>query len=378
MKVVVAPDSFKRSLSAQAAAAAIAAGVKRACPDAVIDLAPIADGGEGTVDCMLAAVGGRKVGVVVHDPLGHLVNAFYGLLDDGTVVIEVAAAVGLGLIGEADVDPLQSNTVGVGELIRAALGAGLRRFVIGLGGSATNDAGIGMLYALGARFYDAAGAELAPTPQACLSLERLELADLHPDLGDATIRVACDVSNPLCGPTGATAVYGPQKGVTAELVPVLDGVLARFAMAVEVNRGVAVEALAGAGAAGGLGAAFIGVLGADLVQGIDLVMDLLAFDERVADADLVITGEGRTDAQTVHGKAVFGVATRARAAGVPVICLSGSVAEDAYVLYQHGVTALLAIAPGPITLLQSMRSTGDYLAATAESSVRIFSARRGT
>jgi glycerate kinase len=376
VKVVIAPDSFKGSLSAQDVAAAMAEGVRRACPDAEVDLIPIADGGEGTVDCLLAAVGGQKVWVQVADPLGRPIDAFYGVLPDGTAVLEVAATVGLGLVAPHERDVLRGNTAGVGQLIRLALDHGRRSFVIGLGGSATNDAGLGMLHSLGARFYDADGRELQPTPIGCQTLARVDVSRLHPALADAQIRVACDVSNPLCGPTGATAVYGPQKGVTPELIPVLDEILAQFATVVERDVGVSIRDLPGAGAAGGLGAAFAGVLGAQLVRGIDLVLDLTSFEERASDADLVLTGEGRTDGQTVHGKAVFGVATRARAHGVPVFCLSGAITEEAVSLYQHGVSALFSIAPGPVSLAEAMQSTRDYLTRTAEAATRAFLAGR--
>ncbi|CAM3815986.1 glycerate kinase [Alicyclobacillus pomorum] len=376
MKVVISPDSYKGSLSAQDAAASIAKGVKRACPDAELDLLPIADGGEGTVDCLLAAVGGQKVWVKVPDPLGRTIDGFYGLLPDGTAVIEVAAAAGLGLIAENEREVMRENTAGVGELIRHALDHGRTSFVIGLGGSATNDAGIGMLYSLGARFYDASGHELTPTPAGCRNLAHVDVTNLHPALANARIRVACDVSNPLCGPTGATAVYGPQKGVTTEMIPVLDGILAQFARVVEHDVGISIKDTPGAGAAGGLGAASVGVLQAELVRGIDLVLDITSFDQRVSDADFVMTGEGRTDVQTFHGKVVFGVAVRAKAHGVPVFCLSGCVTEDAASLYQHGITVLLSIAPGPISLAESMQSTKAYLTRVAEAATRAFLAGR--
>lgn len=271
---------------------------------------------------------------------------------------------------------MRGNTFGVGELIRQALDDGHRSFVIGLGGSATNDAGVGMLSALGARFYDVRGQELPPTPQGCRHLARIDLAELHPGLTGARFRVACDVTNPLCGPSGATAVYGPQKGVTPALYPVLDAVLGQFAHALERTVGVAVRELPGAGAAGGLGGALVGALGGELVKGIDLVLELTRFEQRVSQADLVITGEGKTDAQTLHGKAVYGIARVAEAHRIPVICISGAITDDASTLYDHGITALFSIAPGPISLDDAMAQTASRLASTAESVIRTFLARR--
>ncbi|MFB5188797.1 glycerate kinase [Alicyclobacillus fastidiosus] len=376
MRVVIAPDSFKGSLSAQHVAASIADGVVSACPDAEVHLVPLADGGEGTVDCLLDVVGGDVVTVPVHDPLGRPIDAHYGVLPDGTVVIEVASAAGLTLVAEQERDVLRGNTQGLGELLSHALDAGRTSFVVALGGSATNDGGVGMLYALGARFYDENGHELAPTPDSCRSLWRIDVSHLHPKLADASIRVACDVANPLCGERGATAVYGPQKGVTPDLIPVLDAFLDRFAAVVHRDLQISIRDIPGAGAAGGLGAALVGLLGAKLLRGIDLILDLTSFDTRLEAADLVITGEGSTDAQTANGKAVMGIATRAKAVGVPVFCLSGNISREATALYEHGVTALFSITQGPMSLADAMKSTGALLARSGESAVRAFLAGR--
>ncbi|WP_206921904.1 glycerate kinase family protein [Alicyclobacillus suci] len=376
MKVVIAPDSFKGSLSAQAVAGAMAEGVRKVSPCAAVELVPIADGGEGTVDCLLAAIGGEKVEVQVHDPLGRPVLAHYGILKHGTVVLEVAVAAGLGLISDGERDVLHANTAGVGELIAHALDAGRTSFVIGLGGSATNDAGIGMLHALGARFYDVEGRELPPTPEACLRLAHIDTKGMHPKLNDATIRVACDVSNPLCGPLGATAVYGPQKGVTPDLLPILDKALEQFAMVVQRDLDFPILDFPGSGAAGGLGGAFGGVMKAELVQGIDLILQECAFDTTLVDADFVLTGEGKTDSQTVHGKAVQGVAMRAKLQGIPVFCVSGAVAEGTNELYECGVTALFSITPGPVSLVESMNSTYEYLVRSVENITRVYLAGR--
>ena len=372
MRVVIAPDSFKGALSAQDVAEAMADGVRRACANCSVDLVPIADGGEGTVGCLLAAVGGEIVNVQVHDPLGRLINAHYGVLANGTTVIEVAAAIGYERVTDTERDVLRGNSVGVGELIAHALDAGRTSLVVGLGGSATNDAGIGMLYALGVRFYDKFGLELPPTPEACLQLAHVEIQGIHPKLQYSQMRVACDVFNPLCGPMGATAVYGPQKGVTPELVPVLDKALERFAEVVETDLGISILNVPGAGAAGGLGGAFFGLLNAKLVQGIDLILDECAFDTLLSGANVVLTGEGKTNGQTIHGKAVQGVAMRAKKQGVPVFCLSGAVTREAAGLSDFGVTAMLSITPQPMSLAEAMDSTREFLVDTVENTMRVF------
>lgn len=372
MKVLLAPDSFKGSLSAQAATQALARGIKRADPSIDVDLIPVADGGEGTVDCLVMAAGGRTETAAVHDPLGRTVRATYGVLSDGTVVIEMAAAAGLTLIDPLERDIRQANTFGIGELILDALARGYRSFVIGIGGSATNDAGVGMLSALGMRFFTATGHELPATPEALVELHHVDTTELEQNLQGATFRVASDVTNPLCGPTGASAVFGPQKGATPEDVQFLDSALGKFADVVEQHLGRSFREIPGAGAAGGVGAALHGVLQADLMRGIELVLDVVGFDERVREADLVLTGEGQTDFQTVHGKVVAGIAARAKQAGVPVFCLSGAITKDARELYQYGVDALFALPFGPMTLTESMTQAEELLERSAESAMRSF------
>ncbi len=378
VNVLVAPDSFKGSLTARSAAEAMASGIRRADPDCTVRVVPIADGGEGTAEAMIAAQGGRRVEVEVRDPLGRIVTAAYGVLPDGTVVMDVASTSGLGLVASTELDVWNASTHGVGDMLRHALDAGFRQFVVGLGGSATNDCGMGMLQALGARLWDAAGQEITrATPDTCRAVRRLDLSLLHPAIREASIRVACDVANPLCGPEGATAVYGPQKGVRPEWIPELDAVLFKLGSALTDASGVDVLGqLPGAGAAGGLGAAFVAGLGAKLVGGIELVLSMLDFDSRLRSADLVFTGEGRTDAQTAFGKAVLGVATAAARAGVPVICLSGAVTDDARVLYQRGVTALFSVAQQPASLAEAQANAADWAARSAESAMRLFLAGR--
>jgi glycerate kinase len=356
MKIVIAPDSYKESLSALEVARAIEAGFRAVFPQAECVLVPVADGGEGTVDAMVAATGGRRETVAVSGPLGERVEAFYGLTGDGdTAVIEMAAASGLMLVPPARRNPLRTSSRGTGELIRAALDAGARRFILGIGGSATNDGGAGMVQALGARLLDAAGEELDGSGGDLARLERIDISGLDRRLAACRIEVACDVDNPLTGPRGAAAVFGPQKGATPEMVHTLDANLARFARIVERDLGVAVADLPGAGAAGGMGAAMVAFFGATLKPGIEIVTAAVDLDGQVRDADLVITGEGRIDAQTVHGKTPIGVARVARRHGKPVIGVAGSLGTDVGVVHAHGIDAVFSVLNRPCTLDEALR-----------------------
>lgn len=356
MKIVIAPDSYKESLSALDVAHAIEAGFREVFPDAEYCCLPVADGGEGTVDAMVAATGGRRVDVTVTGPLGEPVEAFYGLTGDGlTAVIEMAAASGLALIPRAARDPLRATSRGTGELILAALDAGARRFILGIGGSATNDGGAGMVQALGARLLDRHGAELGGGGGALGGLARIGLDELDPRLAQCTIEVACDVDNPLVGPRGASAVFGPQKGATPEMVRELDAGLAHFAAIVERDTGVAVADVPGTGAAGGMGAAMLAFLGARLRPGIDIVMEAVGLDRAVADADLVITGEGRIDSQSIHGKTPIGVARVAKRHAKPVIGIAGCLSADAAVVHAHGIDAVFSVLYRPCTVDEALR-----------------------
>lgn len=373
MRVLLAPDSFKGALSAPAVCQAMEQGIHIALPDAVVDTLPVADGGEGTVECVLRATGGQIVAVSVPDLFGEDMCASYGRLPDGTAVMEVASVLSRQVLGTREPDIFRANSAGVGHMIVHAIECGVKKIVLGLGGSATNDAGIGLLHALGVRLLDFAGRELLPIPLSGLQLAHLDLRGLHPGLADVELRVACDVTNPLCGPHGATAVFGPQKGVTSQQIPVLDEALAQFAHVVKEDLGTSILDLPGAGAAGGIGGALAGVLGAPLVSGIDLMLDLCAFDERVRGADLVITGEGQTDQQTVTGKVVLGVARRAKRHGVPVIALSGAVSADATApLHEQGVTALFSVAHSAVTLAQAIAQTKDDLVMATQEIMRLF------
>ncbi len=321
MKFVAAPNPYKGSLGAPAAAAAIAAGVLDALPDAVVIQVPVADGGEGTVEALVAARGGELVTVRVRGPLGEAVEAELGLIDGGrTAVVELAAASGLPLVPPQRRDPRVTSTYGFGQLLEAARRLGVRRIIAGIGGSATNDAGAGMAQALGCRLLDAEGRELPPGGLALRRLARVDTSGLDPAWRDVAVEVAVDVTNPLTGPEGASAVYGPQKGATPEMVRELDAALTRFAEIV----GREVAGQPGAGAAGGAGAGLAYFLGARLTRGAPLVVEASGLDGALAGATAVFTGEGRVDAQTAYGKGPVEVARRARAAGVPAVLIAGS------------------------------------------------------
>ncbi len=364
MRVVVAPDSFKGSLTAVEAAAAMAAGVRDALPQAEVALVPMADGGEGTVATLVAGTGGRLETRTVTGPLGYPVPAQFGLLGGGeTAVIEMAAASGLLLVPPAERNPLVTTTCGTGELIRAALDLGCRRILVGIGGSATTDGGVGMLQALGGAVLTAAGAAVGYGGGALGAAARIDLSRLDPRLQQTQLLAACDVDNPLTGPRGAAAVYGPQKGATPAMVAELDRNLTHLAGLL----GGDLAGVPGAGAAGGLGFGLMAFLGARLVPGVQVVMDVLCLDDRLAGASLVLTGEGRTDAQTLAGKVPLGVAQRAGRQGVPAVVISGSLGEGAERLSQHGVVALFAAAPAAMPLAEAMARAGELLRqATAE------------
>jgi glycerate kinase len=344
MKIVIAPDSFKESLSATEVAAQIEAGFRTIFPDASYVCVPMADGGEGTVDAMVAATQGRLVESVVTGPLGSPVPARFGLLArDQTAIIEMAAASGLELVPSALRNPVVTTTRGTGELILAALDQGCRHLILGLGGSATNDGGAGMLQALGARLSDSDGLPIGAGGGALAQLASIDLSSLDPRLAECRIDVACDVDNPLLGEHGATAVFGRQKGTTAATALQLEANLSHYADVIERDLGVNVRSLAGGGAAGGMGVALGAVLGAALRPGIEIVTEAVDLDATLRDADLVITGEGRTDSQSIHGKTPIGVARVAMRHGVPVICVAGSLSADVGVVHQYGIDAVFSV-----------------------------------
>ncbi len=366
MKIIIAPDSFKESLSAAEVAEAIESGFKEIFSEADYFKLPIADGGEGTVDALVAATGGRLVKAEVTAPLGNRITARYGVCGDGrTAVIEMAAASGLMLVPPEQRNPLLATSYGTGELIRHALDGGYKHFIIGIGGSATNDAGIGMLQALGVKFLDCVGNELGSGGAVLETLERIDISGLDPRIADSCIEVACDVTNPLIGDNGASAVFGPQKGATAQMVEELDSCLARFAEVVKRDLGQEIAAVPGAGAAGGMGAALLAFLGAELKPGVTIVLDAIGFEELVKDADLVITGEGRIDGQTVNGKAPAGVAGLAARYNIPVIAFAGSLGEGAEGVRQCGISALFSVVQGPCSLAQALAGAQKNIRMTA-------------
>jgi glycerate kinase len=378
MRLLIAPQEFKGSLSAREAASAMADGLRRALPDAEIDVLPMADGGPGTVEALVEARAGRRLQNVVSDPLGRPVEAAWGLLeDDATAVIEMAAASGLVLLRREELDPRAASTYGTGQLIAAALDAGCRRIIVGVGGSATNDGGAGMAQALGARLLDDQGEELPAGGAALARLHRIDVSGLDSRIADCRVLVAVDVTNLLCGPTGASAVYGPQKGATPEIVGELDAALAHYAAVIERDLDVKVAELPGAGAAGGLPAGLVAFLGAEIRPGVDLIAEAAGLAERLARADVVLTGEGRLDAQTAYGKTVAGVARMAKERGLPVIALAGGVTGDTESLRKQGIDVAMSITPGPMALTEAEARAAELLSAAAERVGRLLALGRG-
>lgn len=372
MKVIIAPDSFKESLSANAVAEAIAAGWAGVYPDAHIVLLPMADGGEGTVDALLAATAGERREVLVSGPLGEPVSAHWGWLGDGQAVIEMASASGLHCVPSDQRDALKASSYGTGELIAAALDAGATRIILGLGGSATNDAGVGLLSALGARFLDSQDQPLPPGGGALQALQRIDLDRLDVRLRRVEFIVAADVDNPLCGPRGASHVFGPQKGASMEQVQQLDKALGQFADVLANTILLDLRHEPGVGAAGGLGLAALAVLKANFRPGIELVAEVSGLAQAIQGADLVITGEGRLDGQSLHGKTPVGVARIAQAAGVPVIALAGSLGEGYQCLYAAGIDAAFSLTPGPMLLHEAMTDAAAQLQARAGDIARLW------
>jgi len=372
MNIIVAPDSFKGSLTALEAADAIIQGVRDVLPDAEIVSIPLADGGEGTVEALVRATEGKIAKAKVTGPMGEPVEAQFGLLgDDVTGVVEMAQAAGLFLVPPDKRNPLQATTYGVGELMLAALDAGCTQLIVGLGGSATNDGGAGMAQALGVRLLGPEGREVGRGGAALKDLERIDISGLDPRIPRTTIYAASDVINPLCGPNGASAVYGPQKGASEEMVATLDKALWHYGGIISEQLQLEVRDLPGAGAAGGLGAGLVALAGAKIRSGPSLVLELLRFEEYLEAADLVLTGEGKIDRQIEFGKAISGVALLAEKHGVPVIALTGWLTEEDHKLAERGVAAVLPIAPGPIAEQEAMERAGELLQAGAERAMRL-------
>jgi len=375
VKIVIAPDSFKESLDALSVARAIRDGLADVWPDADYVLKPMADGGEGTVDAVIASTGAQRLSRKVCGPLGDLVDATWAWhADTRTATLEIAEASGLMRVPPDRRDASRADSYGTGELVLAALDHGARRIVVGLGGSATNDGGAGLLRALGARFLDDTGSALPPGGLALGALHRLILDDLDLRLRDVELIIASDVDNPLCGASGASAVFGLQKGAHAALVPQLDAALARLASVHAVLTGKDWSGTPGAGAAGGAGWAMLAVLRATLRPGVALIAEMNGLEDAIDGADLVITGEGRMDAQTVRGKVPFGVARLAKGRNVPVVALVGSLGEGYRDLYEHGLTAAFSLVSRPMSLAEAVTDTSALLTSLARDVARLMDA----
>ncbi len=371
MKIVIAPQSFKGSISALDAARAMEEGVLRVLPDAEAVLVPVADGGDGTLETLVEATGGEVRSTTVTGPIGKPVAAEWGALGDGqTAVIEMARTSGLALLSLEERDPLRATTYGLGEVLREALDAGFRSFIVGIGGSATNDGGAGMAQALGVRLLDEAGNDLPPGGAELADLRRIDTAGLDERVVGARFSVACDVSNPLTGPEGASAVYGPQKGATRDMVERLDAALANFAKVVERDIGTSIEAVPGSGAAGGLGGGMMAFLGGSLRAGVDIVLDHVGLDEKLEGADLVITGEGQIDFQTVYNKAPIGVARRSKQRGIPVLAVCGALGKGFESVHAEGIDAVVSILSAPMTLDEASARAGELIADAVAEAMR--------
>ena len=378
MKIVIAPDSFKGSLTALQAAEAIEKGLRDIFPAAEIKKMPMADGGEGTVQSLVDATGGRRLVERVVNPLGNEIEAEYGILGDRTsAVIEMAAASGLTLVPSDRRNPLESTTYGTGQLIKAALDRGCRKLIIGIGGSATNDGGAGMAEALGAKLLTSGGQPISPGGGGLGALDTINVSDLDSRIAATATVVACDVDNPLTGKNGAAYVYGPQKGATLEMIENLDANLAHFASIVQRDMGKVVGEIPGAGAAGGLGAGLIAFLDAELKSGVDIVIDAVQLEKQLEGASLVVTGEGEINFQTVFGKTPVGVAKLAKAHGIPVIAIAGSISNGAEDVHKSGIDAIIDIVPAPMPLESAVENAFDLTVKAAERAARFISIGMG-
>lgn len=372
-KFVLAPDSFKESMTAKAACQAMEEGILRVFPTAEITQVPMADGGEGTVDALVAATGGKKIPVTVASPFPEKnVTTYYGLLGDGkTAVIEMAKANGIELVAKKERDPLKTSTYGTGELIKAALDQGVETIIIGIGGSVTNDGGAGMAQALGAQLLDHEGSELPAGGGALAQLAKINLDTLDSRLEKTEILIASDVTNPLTGPEGASYVFGPQKGATAEMVRQLDQNLKHYAAIIERDLGISIADVSGAGAAGGLGAGLLAFTQAKMRSGVETVIEHTKLAEKIAQADYVFTGEGGMDFQTKFGKAPYGVAKVAQHYHKPVFACAGYIGENVEVLYDEGMTAIFGILAQASSLDEALATGVENLTRTTENIARV-------
>ena len=362
MKIVIAPDSFKECLSAQEVASHIASGIRNIVPNAEIYEIPISDGGEGVLEALLNGVGGRRISVSVMDPLMRQIKAEYGILkDEKTAVIEMAKASGLELLKEHEKNPLLTTTFGTGQLIKDALDKGCTKIIIGIGGSATNDGGAGMVRALGAKFLDDKGEEIPEGGGGLERLKTLDLSNFDKRIQNCEVVVACDVSNPLTGENGASMVYGGQKGGSKQDLEFLDSNLAHYANSIKANLGIDISRIPGAGAAGGTGAGLMAFLEGKLVNGIELILQTIKIEEFIKQADLVFTGEGKIDGQTLHGKTISGIAAMSKKHKVPVIVITGKIGDGIEEIYNLGVNAVFSIVNQPMELRQAMDQAPELI-----------------
>jgi len=351
MKIVVAPDSFKGSLTAIEVSDAIEKGIREVFPEAEIIKIPMADGGDGTVQCLVNATGGKILEEKVIGPLGNEVWAFYGILGDRkTAIVEMAAASGLTLVPEGKRNPLITTTYGTGQLIKAALNQGCRKMIIGIGGSATNDGGAGMVQALGTKLLDKDGEEIGFGGGELKKIVKIDISCMDKRLSDIKVLAASDVNNPLCGPQGASRIYGPQKGATPEIIEELDESLAYFAELIKRDLHKDIKDIPGAGAAGGLGASLIAFLNAEFRPGIEIMIEAVKLEQAIKDADLVITGEGKIDSQTIYGKAPIGVAKIAKKHNIPVVAVAAIIEEDSRIFQSYGIDTLIKVSEPPMRL----------------------------
>ncbi|KJG21710.1 glycerate kinase [Photobacterium iliopiscarium] len=373
MKIIIAPDSYKESLTAMEVATAIEAGFRQVMPTAKYIKLPMADGGEGTVQSLVDASNGTIIEHQVTGPLGEQVPAFFGIMgDDKTAVIEMAAASGLHLVSPNLRNPMLTTSYGTGELILAALDHGVDHIIVGIGGSATNDGGIGMAQALGVQLLDNKGQALGFGGQALAQLASIDITTVDPRLAHIKLEVACDVDNPLCGKKGASHIFGPQKGATPAMVAELDQHLAHYAAIIKRDLAIDVKDMAGAGAAGGMGAALLGLFNAQLRSGIEIVIDAVHLGDIIKDADLVITGEGRIDSQTIHGKTPIGVARTAKKYHKPVIGIAGCLSQDCGVVYDHGIDAVFSVVPAAMSLEHAFNNAAVNVELTARNIAAIY------
>ena len=374
MKILVAPQEFKGSISALSVAEAAETGVMRVFPEAEVVLCPVADGGDGTLETLVEVSGGEVRTCSVQNPIGETITAQWGAMGDGvTAVIEMARTSGLALLSLDQRDPLNSSTFGLGQAILEALNQGFRKFIVGIGGSATNDAGAGMAQALGATLLNAEGKSIPFGGAALADLRSIDISKMDTRIENSQFMVACDVSNPLTGDEGASAVYGPQKGATPEMVAQLDNALLNFAEIVKKDIGKNVSEISGAGAAGGLGAGMLAFMGAELKAGVDIVLETVQLREKLSDVDLVITGEGGMDFQTVYNKAPIGVARIAGEFNIPTIAIAGLLGQNFTVVHDHGIRAATSIVDGPISLEESSERASELISNSVEESLRFIS-----